>query len=369
MCVCIAAHEMVDMFDGVDNDALAIKDCNGKAYPHHWLGDGFCDCLVGNCPAGVKPAKGGSQSGGDFNCDTFRCDDGDCGAPGSCKVVHGKSGNFTIKVDSGWQKGELKDMAQHKFYDFQAHAGQTYWISTELETLEDSILYLMDKNLQSITQNDNAGRGTLASLIQWKCQKDGQYFIKVRSYNPTRRGTFHVQVSTKAARMPGTIPCLEGNKPEHSVTDCHGLNGGTCMFICKPGYKPTGRHYCNSPTGSAKYGKFTGGKCVPKPCTSGFHITRSPTTCSGTTGKSCPYICEKGYSKMGEHVCNDRGQFKGGGCVPKVCTGGIRLENSRTVCRGTVGDECTFICNRGTKEYLLRPPSDCNLPYMQLITA
>ena len=32
-----------DLFDGIDNDALLINDCNDNQMPHHWLGDGFCD--------------------------------------------------------------------------------------------------------------------------------------------------------------------------------------------------------------------------------------------------------------------------------------------------------------------------------------
>jgi len=39
----LSVHEMIDLFDGVNNDALLIKDCNNKAFPHHWLGDGYCD--------------------------------------------------------------------------------------------------------------------------------------------------------------------------------------------------------------------------------------------------------------------------------------------------------------------------------------
>ena len=32
-----------DLFDGINNDALLIEDCNNNPMPHHWLGDGYCD--------------------------------------------------------------------------------------------------------------------------------------------------------------------------------------------------------------------------------------------------------------------------------------------------------------------------------------
>ena len=39
----LTVHEMIDLFDGIDNDALLINDCNDLPSPHHWLGDGYCD--------------------------------------------------------------------------------------------------------------------------------------------------------------------------------------------------------------------------------------------------------------------------------------------------------------------------------------
>ena len=41
---------MIDLFDGVNNDALLIPDCNGDLKPHHWLADGYCD--DGSTPTG-----------------------------------------------------------------------------------------------------------------------------------------------------------------------------------------------------------------------------------------------------------------------------------------------------------------------------
>ena len=39
----LGVHEVVDVFDGVDNDALTLQDCAGNDFPHHWLGDGKQD--------------------------------------------------------------------------------------------------------------------------------------------------------------------------------------------------------------------------------------------------------------------------------------------------------------------------------------
>ena len=31
----LTVHEMIDLFDGINNDALLIDDCDGKPNPHH----------------------------------------------------------------------------------------------------------------------------------------------------------------------------------------------------------------------------------------------------------------------------------------------------------------------------------------------
>jgi len=125
-------------------------------------------------------------------------------------------------------------MAEHEFFSFNAIAGVTYWISTELVTLEDTVMYLLDGDLVQITQNDNAGRGTRASMIQWQPDKCDcaacsgttdqrtacNYFVKVRSYNPTKTGTFRIRVATQPIPMPGSVPCFRGNQIARSLTSC-----------------------------------------------------------------------------------------------------------------------------------------------------
>jgi hypothetical protein len=247
-------------------------------------------------------------------------------------------------------------MAEHEFFSFNAFTGTTYWISTELIDLEDTVMYLMDGDLIQITQNDNAGRGTRASMIQWQpdkcdcraCSGDSDqltacnYFIKVRSYNPTKTGSFQVRVATQSIPMPGSIPCLRGNQIARSLTSCNGYNGDNCIYICFPGYIPAGRHQCGSD------GEWAGGSCVARNCTEGRFIENSLTTCSGATNDQCSYVCDLGYLAMGTHTCQPNGRWSGGRCEPKICTAGNNVPNSQTTCRGRVGDApCNYICNPG----------------------
>eukprot|EP01050_Picozoa_sp_SAG11_P006465 SAG11_NODE_502_length_8891_cov_4.603731_5_plen_989_part_00 len=275
----------------------------------------------------------------DFNCDTFHCDDGDCGPPGSCRVEAGGRA-FALTVNGGWVNGEIAEMATHEFFAFDAVAGQEYWMATSLISLADTVMYLQDNDLVQIAQNDNAGRGTRASLITWTCERTGHYYLKVRSYNPVRTGTFQIQVANFPLVVPGTVMCTQGNQILRSLTSCSGYNGDPCIYICLPGYSPSGVHLCDSD------GVYSGGSCAPQQCADAT-LENSITTCQGSTGDTCTYFCDPGYTPMGAHVCQALGVFNGGQCSPNICLSGNIIDNSPTVCRGSVGDACVYTCNGG----------------------
>ena len=113
----------------------------------------------------------------------------------------------------------------HEFFAFDANLGQDYWMATALLDMKDSVVYLMDSDFAQLAQNDNAGRGTRASLIRWKCPMAGHYFLKIRAYNPAQTGSFKIQVATVPLIVPGTVPCHTNTKIDRSLTQCSGFNG------------------------------------------------------------------------------------------------------------------------------------------------
>ena len=114
----LTVHEMIDLFDGVNNDALLINDCNDAPMPHHWLGDGYCD-----------DGSDVDDGGGDFNCNIFLCDDSDCDEP--CRVVEGRD-QVEVKADMGIVYGNIADANGEMFLtDFAA--GTTYYIWTNVK--------------------------------------------------------------------------------------------------------------------------------------------------------------------------------------------------------------------------------------------
>jgi hypothetical protein len=106
----LTVHEMIDLFDGVNNDALLIEDCDGNPNPHHWLGDGYCD-------DGTDVDDGG----GNFNCNIFLCDDGDCGE--DCAVIEGRD-QVEVAADTGAVYGTIR-ASTGEMFEIDLDAGVT----------------------------------------------------------------------------------------------------------------------------------------------------------------------------------------------------------------------------------------------------
>ena len=136
-------------------------------------------------------------------------------------------------------------------------------------------------------------------------------------------------------------PCTNGTSIAHSPTTCESRTGDDCNFLCDRGYFATGTHTCGTD------GVLRGGACMPSSCSSGLTVVNSPTTCTGTTGYNCEYSCNPGYAVGQPHICGPDNWFRGGTCIPTRCITGVSLPNSPTLCNGTTGDVCEYVCEPG----------------------
>jgi hypothetical protein len=213
----LSPHELIDVFDGKDNDKLLIKDCNGHLMNHHWVGDGYCD-----------DGKDRKDGGADFNCNIFLCDDGDCKNNGLCRTVKGRT-QVELKVDAvSAVYGNVKDQMGQEFeVDFKA--ATKYYIYTTIEEkhpghIQDTVLTVFGANKKTIFgRNDDGPYGkdnsylelTLASGIK-------QATIQITPKTRADRGTFQMWVQTQKPCCK-TKPCkmLEG-----LVLDACGTCGG-----------------------------------------------------------------------------------------------------------------------------------------------
>jgi hypothetical protein len=191
-------HELIDVFDGINNDALSLKDCNGKSAPHHWLGDGYCD-------KGKDGHQGGKASG-DFNCNIFRCDDGDCGKPGSCRIVKGRD-QITLVADGKQNFGHVTDRTG-QIFEVDLKKGVKYYIWTSIDKktrhhLQDSFLTLIASDGKTILKKGSDGpKGPQNSYMEYTPTGNiARGTIKVTAAHAGHRGSFIIQVSTKKPKL------------------------------------------------------------------------------------------------------------------------------------------------------------------------
>ncbi len=155
----------------------------------------------------------------------------------------------------------------------------------------------------------------------------------------------------------GPPSCTKGglirHSIEHSVTPCTGSTGDTCDYTCEDGYTRSGQHICQPPINGQSDGSFSGGSCTANPCSQGTtvsHSNRAANPCTGSTGDTCDYTCDDGYSRSGQHICQPGGSFSGGSCTANPCSQGTTVSHSNRAanpCTGSTGDTCDYTCDDG----------------------
>ena len=83
------------------------------------------------------------------------------------------------------------------WFKFQAVAGRTYTFTTQLDTLDDSVLYLFDRDgARQLAYNDDVSyfNGDLSSRIVWGAPYSGTYYLAVAGYGDYYSGTYSLNV-------------------------------------------------------------------------------------------------------------------------------------------------------------------------------
>ena len=133
----------------------------------------------------------------------------------------------------------------------------------------------------------------------------------------------------------------------NSPTKCSAVTNEECNYVCEPGYLKMGAHVCQA------NGRFAGGACNPAICSDGNTLPNSRTTCRGRVGDVCSYLCNPGFQPGEAHVCTPdptdpaKASFVGGSCGQVTCSEGLTIENSITTCGGLAGDVCFYLCEMG----------------------
>eukprot|EP01043_Picozoa_sp_COSAG02_P022592 COSAG02_NODE_1179_length_14040_cov_8.036439_1_plen_1312_part_00 len=162
-----------------DNMMPIIESCNlpGGSVPRGWKPECPCDAAT------LMPLVGCASSfGATVGMTPQYIADIQAAAQTGC--IGGAPTLQTVPTDGTSVEGLVRD-ADGILFQFQAEAGQTYLLDTEVGTLDDTVMELIDMDQQAtIAENDDDERATgqLDSYIEWTCPTTGTYFINVYGY-------------------------------------------------------------------------------------------------------------------------------------------------------------------------------------------
>ncbi|MCD4726690.1 MAG: S8 family serine peptidase, partial [Pirellulales bacterium] len=111
---------------------------------------------------------------------------------------HGDSAASATAVSvPGSTAAALEVAGDIDWFKFQAVSGKSYTFTTQLDTLDDSVLYLFDRDGVSwLAYNDDASyfNGDLSSRIAWGAPFSGTYYLAVAGYGDYCSGTYSLNV-------------------------------------------------------------------------------------------------------------------------------------------------------------------------------
>ena len=138
-------------------------------------------------------------------------------APPAGEIPPGMGKVTPIAPDGVKHQEEIDVGGEVEVFSFVATAGASYEMDSDLETLPDSVMELLDIDGKTIlVENDDDPRVTdlYDSYIEWTCPRDGTYFINVHEYGRDT-GTFSLAVTAAFSGVfgggeAGGDPCVGG---------------------------------------------------------------------------------------------------------------------------------------------------------------
>lgn len=117
------------------------------------------------------------------------------------------------------------------WYQFAATEGRTYELDTEVVSLTDTMMVLVDSDgTSTLAENDDDERvtGQLDSYIEWTCPTSGTYYVNVLGYSGATGSFTFAITETTAGGAGGGDPCAGGaTMVEPLATISFTPNGGT----------------------------------------------------------------------------------------------------------------------------------------------
>jgi subtilisin family serine protease len=97
----------------------------------------------------------------------------------------------------GSLQGVIGVIGDVDWFKFQAVAGKSYVLSTQLGTLKNSALCLYDRNGTTLLARNNGSNGNLAAQITWTAPTSGTYYLAVAANGNSSTGSYGLSIQTQ----------------------------------------------------------------------------------------------------------------------------------------------------------------------------
>jgi subtilisin family serine protease len=97
----------------------------------------------------------------------------------------------------GSLQGVIGTIGDVDWFQFQAVAGKTYVLSTQLGTLRNSALCLYDRNGTTLLARNSGSSGNLAGQITWIAPASGTYYLVVAANGNSSTGSYGLSIQTQ----------------------------------------------------------------------------------------------------------------------------------------------------------------------------
>ena len=128
-------------------------------------------------------------------------------------------------------EGSIETGGDVDYFSFSAQSGQTYTFTTELRSLQDTVMFLYDTNgVTLLDENDDVSEQEYHSSFTFQCQTSGTYYIKVTAYDETLTGTYVLSLTAIAGDDHGNDYLLATEVNQSEVAGEIEYYGDTDMF-------------------------------------------------------------------------------------------------------------------------------------------
>ena len=171
----------------------------------------------------------------DTHTGTYEISVGASGGSADNDIANAPSLGLTSITPGISQTGNIEIGGDKDVFSLSVASGATYQIdmkgsTSNLGTLTDPLLRVLDINGEVLGQNDDGGRG-FESLLSYTAPSTGEIFIEAGAFSSTLTGTYQIDVLQTSAATSSLGDIVGGSIEEASSANVNTIFAGNIDFL------------------------------------------------------------------------------------------------------------------------------------------